>query len=88
MMNEKHDKQRQSLLGEDLNSNRELNEPAKLHSQTVGSRGPILKQDNVLHEALQEFIHEKILERPVHVKGFGGFWLFPNDISDGSTSKT
>lgn len=75
-MNEKHDKQRQSLLGEDLNSNRELNEPAKLHSQTVGSRGPILKQDNVLHEALQEFIHEKILERPVHVKGFGAFGYF------------
>ncbi|MGG0725587.1 catalase [Bacillus mycoides] len=75
-MNEKHDKQRQSLLGEDLNSNRELNEPAKLHSQTVGSRGPILKQDNVLHEALQEFIHEKILERPVHAKGFGAFGYF------------
>ncbi|EJQ45449.1 hypothetical protein IEE_02330 [Bacillus cereus BAG5X1-1] len=75
-MNEKHDKQRQSLLGEGLNSNRELNEPAKLHSQTVGSRGPILKQDNVLHEALQEFIHEKILERPVHAKGFGAFGYF------------
>ena len=42
-MNEKHDKQRQSLLEEDLNENRELNEPAKLHSQTVGSRGPVLK---------------------------------------------
>ncbi|CAH2464095.1 MULTISPECIES: catalase [Bacillus] len=75
-MNEKHDKQRQSLLGEDLNSNRELNEPAKLHSQTVGSRGPVLKQDGVLHETLQEFIHEKILERPVHVKGFGAFGYF------------
>ncbi|EOP69549.1 catalase [Bacillus cereus] len=75
-MNEKHDKQRQSLLEEDLNSNRELNEPAKLHSQTVGSRGPVLKQDGVLHETLQEFIHEKILERPVHVKGFGAFGYF------------
>ncbi|MGN4422403.1 catalase [Bacillus cereus group sp. MYBK30-1] len=75
-MNEKYDKQRQSLLGEDFNQNRELNEPAKLHSQTVGSRGPVLKQDSVLHEALQEFIHEKILERPVHVKGFGAFGYF------------
>ncbi|PGM63223.1 catalase [Bacillus cereus] len=75
-MNENHDKQRQPLLGEDFNSNRELNEPAKLHSQTVGSRGPVLKQDSVLHEALQEFIHEKILERPVHAKGFGAFGYF------------
>ncbi|HDR7636362.1 MULTISPECIES: catalase [Bacillus] len=75
-MNEKYDKQRQSLSGEDFNQDRELNEPAKLHSQTVGSRGPILKQDSVLHEALQEFIHEKILERPVHVKGFGAFGYF------------
>ncbi|MFJ8353471.1 catalase [Bacillus paramycoides] len=75
-MNEKYDKQRQSLLGEDFNKNRELNEPAKLHSQTVGSRGPVLMQDSVLHEALQEFIHEKILERPVHVKGFGAFGYF------------
>ncbi|WP_002147007.1 catalase [Bacillus cereus] len=75
-MNEKYDKQRQSLLGEDFNQNRELNEPAKLQSQTVGSRGPVLKQDSVLHEALQEFIHEKILERPVHVKGYGAFGYF------------
>ncbi|WP_242273735.1 catalase [Bacillus cereus group sp. BfR-BA-01310] len=75
-MNEKYDKQRQSLFGEDFNSDRELNEPAKLHSQTVGSRGPVLKQDIVLHEALQEFIHEKILERPVHAKGFGAFGYF------------
>ncbi|UYX55300.1 catalase [Bacillus thuringiensis] len=75
-MNEKYDKQRQSLLGEDFNQNRERNEPAKLQSQTVGSRGPVLKQDSVLHEALQEFIHEKILERPVHVKGYGAFGYF------------
>ena len=75
-MNEKHDKQTQSLLEEDFNKNREPNEPAKLHSQTVGSRGPVLKQDSVLHEALQEFIHEKILERPVHVKGYGAFGYF------------
>ncbi|HFJ9285206.1 TPA: catalase [Bacillus toyonensis] len=72
-MNEKYNKKRQPLLGEDLNQNRELNEQATLHSQTVGSRGPVLKQDSVLHETLQEFIHEKIVERPVHVKGFGAF---------------
>ncbi|PEK31932.1 MULTISPECIES: catalase [Bacillus cereus group] len=75
-MNEKYNKKRQPLLGEDLNQNRELNEQATLHSQTVGSRGPVLKQDSVLHETLQEFIHEKIVERPVHVKGFGAFGYF------------
>ncbi|MGH1328251.1 catalase [Bacillus pretiosus] len=75
-MDENYDKQGQSLLGNDFNENRERNEQAILHSQTVGSRGPILKQDSVLHETLQEFIHEKILERPVHVKGFGAFGYF------------
>ncbi|MEK4743103.1 MULTISPECIES: catalase [unclassified Bacillus (in: firmicutes)] len=75
-MDENYDKQRQSLLGKGFNENGERNEQAKLHSQTVGSRGPILKQDNVLHETLQEFIHEKIVERPVHVKGFGAFGYF------------
>ena len=58
-MNEKYDKHRKDLLEEDFNKHRELTEPAKLHSQTVGSRGPVLKQDSVLHETLQEFIHEK-----------------------------
>ncbi|MET7020623.1 catalase [Bacillus mycoides] len=75
-MDENYDKQGQSLLGKGFNENGERNEQAILHSQTVGSRGPILKQDNVLHEALQEFIHEKILERPVHAKGFGAFGYF------------
>ncbi|MCQ6528419.1 catalase [Bacillus mycoides] len=75
-MDENYDKQGQSLLGKGFNENGERNDQAKLHSQTVGSRGPILKQDNVLHEALQEFIHEKILERPVHAKGFGAFGYF------------
>ncbi|MGE6539265.1 catalase [Bacillus luti] len=75
-MDENYNKQWQSLLGKGVNANGERNEPAKLHSQTVGSRGPVLKQDSVLHETLQEFIHEKILERPVHVKGFGAFGYF------------
>lgn len=47
-----------------------------LHSQTVGKRGPVLVQDSILHEALETFIHTKILERPVHVKGFGAFGTF------------
>lgn len=46
------------------------------HSQTVGERGPILEQDSKLHETLETFVHEKILERPVHVKGFGAFGYF------------
>ncbi|KAA0765773.1 catalase [Bacillus sp. SH5-2] len=75
-MDENYDKQWQPSLGKGFNENGERNEPAKLHSQTVGSRGPVLEQDSVLHESLQEFIHEKILERPVHVKGFGAFGYF------------
>jgi catalase len=47
-----------------------------LHSQTVGKRGPVLEQDSILHETLETFIHTKILERPVHVKGFGAFGAF------------
>ncbi|MFH0071120.1 catalase, partial [Peribacillus sp. NPDC056705] len=50
--------------------------PAKRHSQTVGRRGPVLEQDNILHETLETFVHEKIIERPVHVKGFGAFGYF------------
>ncbi|RDW15125.1 catalase [Oceanobacillus chungangensis] len=84
-MNEKDSKLRQALSEEDYNERKELyrdlskwnnDESAKLHSQTVGSRGPVLEQDMVLHETLQEFIHEKILERPVHVKGSGAFGYF------------
>ncbi len=53
-----------------------IDSPAAPHSQTVGARGPILKQDSVLHETLETFIHNKILERPVHVKGWGAFGYF------------
>ncbi|WP_040950935.1 catalase [Gorillibacterium massiliense] len=49
---------------------------AALHSQTVGERGPVLEQDNILHETLETFIHTKLLERPVHVKGNGAFGYF------------
>ncbi|MFF2755872.1 catalase [Psychrobacillus sp. NPDC058041] len=80
-MNEEHQKKRQMLLEESHYENQELSnwtddELAKPHSQTIGSGGPVLEQDGVLHETLQEFIHEKILERPVHVKGFGAFGYF------------
>ncbi|REK71917.1 catalase [Paenibacillus paeoniae] len=51
-------------------------QPAALHSQTVGERGPVLEQDSVLHETLETFVHEKIIERPVHVKGYGAFGYF------------
>nr|WP_307478471.1 catalase [Cytobacillus purgationiresistens] len=50
--------------------------PAEIHSQTVGERGPVLEQDNILHETLEIFVHEKIIERPVHVKGYGAFGYF------------
>ncbi len=46
------------------------------YSQTVGERGPILEQDTMLHEKNETFIHETILERPLHVKGFGAFGYF------------
>lgn len=46
------------------------------HSQTVGDRGPVLEQDVVLNETLQVLVHNKILERPVHVKGYGAFGYF------------
>jgi catalase len=55
---------------------REQDEPSGLQSQTVGSRGPVLEQDSVLHETLEVFINEKPLERPVHVKGFGALGHF------------
>lgn len=50
--------------------------PKAQHSQTIGERGPVLEQDNMLHETLETFVHHKILERPVHVKGYGAFGFF------------
>ncbi|OAS15738.1 catalase [Paenibacillus oryzisoli] len=50
--------------------------PAKFHSQSVGYQGPVLEQDSILHETLETFVHTKILERPVHVKGYGAFGYF------------
>ncbi|PEJ59228.1 catalase [Bacillus sp. AFS002410] len=84
-MNENESKQRRALSKEDYYERKKLDrvhsewtndQSAKLHSQTVGSSGPVLEQDSVLHESLQELIQEKILERPLHVKGFGAFGYF------------
>ncbi|EFM10689.1 Catalase [Paenibacillus curdlanolyticus YK9] len=61
--------------------------PASYHSQTVGERGPVLEQDSVLHETLEEFIHTKILERPVHVKGAGAFGYFQTTHPMGAYTK-
>lgn len=46
------------------------------YSQTVGERGPVVMQDNLLHEKLGNFVHSKIIERQVHVKGYGAFGYF------------
>ncbi|MHA2896097.1 catalase [Bacillus cereus] len=50
--------------------------PTEHHAQTVGKGGPVLEQDSVTHELLEDLIHEKIIERPVHAKGFGAFGYF------------
>ncbi|HWI48228.1 MAG TPA: catalase, partial [Rummeliibacillus sp.] len=54
---------------------------ATYHSQTVGDRGPVLEQDSILHETLEDFVHTKIIERPVHVKGYGAFGYFQTEHS-------
>ena len=58
-----------------------------MHSQTVGERGPVLEQDNILHETLETFVHTKIIERPVHVKGFGAFGYFETVYSMANYTK-
>ncbi|MBE1556224.1 catalase [Sporosarcina limicola] len=60
----------------DLNRNISNIRANEMHSQTVGERGPVLEQDTILHETLETFVHTKILERPVHVKGFAAFGYF------------
>ncbi|WP_440895889.1 catalase [Amphibacillus sp. Q70] len=59
-----------------VRQHKQSDNPAPSYSQTVGKNGPILEQDNILHEKLETFIHEKIVERPLHVKGFGAFGYF------------
>lgn len=68
--------------GGEFGSSTNVNENAReMHSQTVGERGPVLEQDTILHETLETFVHTKILERPVHVKGFGAFGYFETAYS-------
>ncbi len=43
------------------------------NSMTVGSRGPVLLQDFLLHEDMAHFNRERIPERVVHAKGTGAF---------------
>ena len=53
------------------------------NSMTVGSRGPILLQDFILHEKMAHFNRERIPERVVHAKGTGSYGTFTvtNDIT-------
>ncbi|WP_312699167.1 catalase [Sedimentibacter sp.] len=46
------------------------------HSQTVGVRGPVLVQDTVLHETLEDFVFSTTLPRRIHTKGYGAFGYF------------
>lgn len=46
------------------------------HSLTVGSRGPVLMQDTVLHETMANFANAPFPRRVVHTKGFGAFGFF------------
>ncbi|MFJ7933952.1 catalase [Sporosarcina sp. NPDC096371] len=71
----------ESGFSTDLNRDLSKIRAKEIHSQTVGERGPVLEQDNILHETLETFIHTKILERPVHVKGFGAFGYFETAYS-------
>lgn len=46
------------------------------HSQTVGVQGPVLVQDTVLHETLEDFVFSTTLPRRLHTKGYGAFGYF------------
>lgn len=53
-----------------------LGEAGTQHSQTVGESGPVLMEDIVLHEVLQDFVHQKPRERVLHIKGYGALGQF------------
>ena len=57
--------------------------PRGPHSQTVGPNGPVLLQDNVLHETLNDFVTDTVPERAVHGKGWGAFGRFTCEHSMG-----
>ena len=59
------------------------------NTMTVGSRGPILLQDFILHEKMAHFNRERIPERVVHAKGSGAYGTFTvtHDISKYTRAK-
>ena len=59
------------------------------NSLSVGSRGPILLQDFILHEKMAHFNRERIPERVVHAKGSGAYGTFTvtHDISKYTRAK-
>lgn len=59
------------------------------NTQSVGSRGPLLLQDVILHEKMAHFNRERIPERIVHAKGSGAFGTFTvtHDISKYTKAK-
>ncbi|WP_316747129.1 catalase [Pedobacter gandavensis] len=59
------------------------------NSQSVGSRGPLLLQDFILHEKMAHFNRERIPERVVHAKGTGAYGTFKvtHDISTYTKAK-
>ena len=59
------------------------------NSKTVGSRGPILLEDFILHEKMAHFNRERIPERVVHAKGSGAYGTFTvtQDISKYTRAK-
>lgn len=46
------------------------------NTMSIGSRGPLLLQDFILHEKMAHFNRERIPERVVHAKGSGAFGTF------------
>lgn len=46
------------------------------NSKSVGSRGPLLLEDFILHEKMAHFNRERIPERVVHAKGSAAFGTF------------
>jgi catalase len=50
--------------------------PDNQNSQTAGPRGPVLMQDFHLVEKMAHFNRERIPERVVHAKGYGGYGVF------------
>ena len=60
----------------DLTTNQGMVVADDQNSLRAGARGPVLLEDFVLREKITHFDHERIPERIVHARGFGGPWLF------------